>query len=131
MAIKVVASDQEHKLITTNPQELLKLRKEGILKSAEPKKPTYKPMKRYDMDKYETLPPVAPKPAPIHELEPSEKPKATTIIEQMNTLQQPPKEGVIDLKPAQSQPPATPPSPPQQSPQVPPTPQASPSQDLV
>jgi len=34
IAIKVVASDAEHRLVTTNPAEILKMQQEGILKAA-------------------------------------------------------------------------------------------------
>ena len=60
IAIKIVASDAEHKLITTNPAELLKLREEGIIRAPkfnQPQqvKPVYKPIERFDSDKYSTM----------------------------------------------------------------------------
>lgn len=46
VAMKVMASDAEHDLITTNPQEILRLRQEGKLGNSvrEPSKPLYKPV---------------------------------------------------------------------------------------
>ncbi|RJR27033.1 DUF87 domain-containing protein [candidate division WWE3 bacterium] len=43
VAIKVMASDAEHKLITTNPEEILRLKAEGKIQSKQPTKPVYKP----------------------------------------------------------------------------------------
>ena len=43
VAIKVMASDAEHKLITTNPEEILKLKAEGKIQSKPSTKPVYKP----------------------------------------------------------------------------------------
>ena len=42
VAIKVMASDAEHRLITTNPEEILKLRSEGLIKPRQAAKPVYK-----------------------------------------------------------------------------------------
>jgi len=59
VAIKVMASDAEDKLITTNPAEILKLREQGIIKSPrtneQPKAPVYKPLEARDPDKYVTM----------------------------------------------------------------------------
>lgn len=56
VAIKVMASDAEHRLITTNPEEILKLRQEGLIKpKAASNKPTYRPFKVDDPSKYTTF----------------------------------------------------------------------------
>jgi len=55
VSIKIVASDAEHKLITTNPAEILKLREEGLIKSRPAEKPKYSPMERFESDKYTTM----------------------------------------------------------------------------
>lgn len=51
VAIKVMASDEEHKLITTNPREVLKMREEAANnKGAEVQGgPVYKPLERVDI----------------------------------------------------------------------------------
>jgi conjugal transfer ATP-binding protein TraC len=81
VAIKVIASEAEHRLITTNPEELLRLRKEGTLDAPQTEKPVYKPVETIDTQSYSTLDketgnpteefaranpniPVAPKPNP-------------------------------------------------------------------
>lgn len=43
VAIKVMASESEHKLITTDPEEILRLREEGLIKQKQPVKPGPKP----------------------------------------------------------------------------------------
>ncbi len=57
IAIKIEASEAEHKLITTNPAEILKLREQGVIRSnmQQPIKPAYKPFERIDPNKYTTL----------------------------------------------------------------------------
>lgn len=62
IAIKVEASDQEYKLVTTNPAELLKLREEGIIRKNPPApnaRPAYKPYgtqaAQQDFSKYFTM----------------------------------------------------------------------------
>ncbi len=56
VAIKVMASDAEYKLITTNPEELLRLRNEGMIKSPQQRQPTYKPyIPPSSPDKYTTF----------------------------------------------------------------------------
>ncbi len=65
VAIKIKASPEEHKLITTDPKEILKLRQEGIIKSkgtpirtTTPQKPQeaqYKQYKPIDLNKYTTF----------------------------------------------------------------------------
>jgi hypothetical protein len=62
VAIKVMASEAEHKLITTNPEEMLKLREQkmksqqGELNPAKPNRQVYKPYKPpQPMDEYSTF----------------------------------------------------------------------------
>ncbi len=58
VAIRVMASDAEHRLITTNPEEILKLKAEGLIKtkSKQMQRPTYRPMERQaDPNKYTTF----------------------------------------------------------------------------
>ncbi len=65
VAIKIKASPEEHKLITTDPKEILKLRQEGIIRSKgastigmPPQKPQgnqYKQYKPVDLNKYTTF----------------------------------------------------------------------------
>lgn len=52
VAIKVLASEEEHKLVTTNPAELIKLRETGTLKEEAPDRPVYRPLKVPDLEKY-------------------------------------------------------------------------------
>jgi hypothetical protein len=55
VAMKVMASEAEHKLITTNPEELLRLREEGKIKAAPPVRPQYAPFNPGSPDKYTTF----------------------------------------------------------------------------
>ncbi len=57
VAVKVIASEAEHKLITTNPQELLKLKEEAASmgRPQDSNKPSYKPFDRIDPNKYTTM----------------------------------------------------------------------------
>ena len=57
VAIRIKASPEEHKLITTDPKELLKLRQEGIIqeKSNPVTKPKYETFKPGEPDKYSTF----------------------------------------------------------------------------
>lgn len=57
VAIRIEASEAEHKLITTNPAELLKLREQGIIRPnpSQPVRPSYKPFERSDPSKYTTF----------------------------------------------------------------------------
>lgn len=55
VAMKAVASDAEYKLITTNPEELLKLREEGIIKPKTPTKPSYRQFRPSDPNEYTTM----------------------------------------------------------------------------
>ncbi len=57
VSIKIKASDKEHRLITTNPEELLKMREEDARKAAGQQPPTppagtiYRPAERFEMPK--------------------------------------------------------------------------------
>ncbi|MFC1755791.1 VirB4-like conjugal transfer ATPase, CD1110 family [Patescibacteria group bacterium] len=85
VAMKIKASPSEHKLITTDPEELLRLREEGVIGQKEKKQPTrpvYKPVTTFDSNKYETLDaqgqPIAqptPEPAPAPAPPPLPQPK--------------------------------------------------------
>jgi conjugal transfer ATP-binding protein TraC len=56
VAMKVMASEAEHRLITTNPEELLKLREEGkITPRPQPVKPTYQQYAPPKPDEYKTF----------------------------------------------------------------------------
>lgn len=56
VAMKVMASEAEHRLITTNPEELLKLREEGkITPRAQPARPAYQQYAPPKPDKYTTF----------------------------------------------------------------------------
>ncbi len=56
VSVKVKASDAEHKLITTNPQEILEMRNEQINKaSVDLQKPVYKPFERFESSKYDEI----------------------------------------------------------------------------
>jgi len=56
VAMKVMASEAEHRLITTNPEELLKLREEGkITQRQQPTKPTYQQYSSPKPDDYKTF----------------------------------------------------------------------------
>lgn len=52
VAVKVEASEAEHKLVTTNPEELLRLRKEGMIETQQPQRPVYKKFDKIDIDSY-------------------------------------------------------------------------------
>lgn len=81
VAIKVMASDAEHKLITTNPEEILRLRKERETQQVKlpnqgTQRPVYKPYKAPEsMDTYTTFdksgavkPEFTVKPKPLEEI---------------------------------------------------------------
>jgi hypothetical protein len=61
VAMKVKASDEEDKLITTNPAELLKLREEGLIKAPKPQTPQVPQMPPVSMPQSQ---PVQPRPQP-------------------------------------------------------------------
>jgi len=73
VAIKIKASQSEHKLITTDPEELLRLREEGVITEKKPpQRPAYKPIQNNmpPEEKSVTVPGM-PKPAPKPENVPS------------------------------------------------------------
>ncbi|KKU30523.1 MAG: Type IV secretory pathway VirB4 component-like protein, partial [candidate division WWE3 bacterium GW2011_GWA1_46_21] len=82
VAIRIEASAEEHKLITTNPEELLRMREERDKKQGQqPPRQTYRPVDRFDSGvqaQSQTASQTQPQPSP-----------------QQN--QQPPKEGIITL----------------------------------
>ncbi|MFC1622324.1 VirB4-like conjugal transfer ATPase, CD1110 family, partial [Patescibacteria group bacterium] len=86
VAIKVKASKAEHKLITTNPEELLRLREEGIIKdkSPNPERPIYKPVENFGPIREEAPkapPPQPPQPvAPVPKLEPQKPPQSKLTV---------------------------------------------------
>src|SRR5690606_11521386 len=66
VAINVVASEEEHKLVTTNPEEVVRMRADAqnqttatqqnqTLKQAPAQKQQYKPVQNIAFDKYETI----------------------------------------------------------------------------
>lgn len=83
VAIKVMASEAEHKLITTNPEELLKLKEQGIIKpkvsqSANPAPASeMKPIIKQE----------PPKPVVGGEQNPSSPVSASTIVDTEQTIQ--------------------------------------------
>ena len=111
IAIKIEASEAEHKLITTNPAEILKLREQGVIRSnmQQPIKPAYKPFERIDPNKYTTLdsqgqpkaeyvPPTVPNVTaskPSVEANPAPEPIQTTV--QVPESQPKPDSGIITL----------------------------------
>lgn len=123
VAIKIKASPEEHKLITTDPREILKWKEEGLIKErAKPQsqtpqaqaqiqtqgqsqvsKPVYQPYKPGDISKYETFDKYG-EVKPEFQVNSASAPKPnqqeSTLIDQMNTLG-PTSEasGDINLKP--------------------------------
>jgi type IV secretory pathway VirB4 component len=64
VAIKVMASEEEHKLITTNPREVLELREKAVAQAAaQNTRPVYRPMERVNIEA-EPVHPVTPSPPP-------------------------------------------------------------------
>lgn len=113
VAIKVLASDEEDKLITTNPAELLKMKEERKKQEAaqQQQKPQYKPLERFEPDKYSIVdkeegpkPPAEPpqeQPAPPQPQE-SSSPQQPLVEqkppEQPNNPVQSISQGQIDLE---------------------------------
>ncbi len=94
VAIKIKASPEEHKLITTDPREILKWKEEGLIKDrvasqSQVSKPAYQPYKPQDASKYETFD-KSGKVRPEFQANavPTPKPASqeSTLIDQMNTL---------------------------------------------
>ncbi len=102
VAIKVVASDMEHRLITTNPQEILKLREEGAASppAKESVKPVYKPFERLDLNKYseetDTLVQAQPT-TPAPPVPPTAPSVPTPPVPPVPPMASRPKEGIITL----------------------------------
>ncbi|OGC50947.1 hypothetical protein A2716_02840 [candidate division WWE3 bacterium RIFCSPHIGHO2_01_FULL_40_23] len=61
VAIKIEASEEEYKLVTTNPAELIKLREKGTLKEQPQTKVIYRPVPNYNKP---APPPASPQEAP-------------------------------------------------------------------
>lgn len=78
IAIKIVASDAEHRLVTTNPAEILKMQQEGIIK---PSKPAAMPQaqSRASQNPYQPQAPQAqPRPQqPTYQPQPIQQPRPT------------------------------------------------------
>lgn len=55
VSVKVKASESEHKLITTNPQEILQMRQEQLRMNPNQEKAVYKPYERFEDSKYEAV----------------------------------------------------------------------------
>ena len=104
VAIKVVASPEEHRLITTNPEELLRIREEAAQQKAASvgqvveKKP-YRPAPRIDLSKYEEIKPAQPKP----QVQTPPRPAPTPVphIPGRNDYQQKPQNTVLNPNPIQ------------------------------
>lgn len=87
VAIKVMASEAEHKLITTNPEELLRLREQGLIKTPGQEKP-----------KIPEIPPVQ-KPSPLNE--PPSVQSTPTITDTATSLEEPEKKEESTTPPAE------------------------------
>lgn len=98
VAVKVMASDAEHKLITTNPEELLRLREEGLIKPMQAQKPVYKQYVEPKVGapnevKQPTAPftpPVQPVVVPSPRQDTIQKPNTPTIVPTETALASPP-----------------------------------------
>jgi conjugal transfer ATP-binding protein TraC len=113
VAMRVVASEEENKLITTNPEELLRLREEEkASKTKKPVKKAYKPVQNYKADQYEKVKEVpAKKVAPVAHIpkqsapqpkpqQPASQPKPQQQVPPKkpgNTVMQNPQKGTISL----------------------------------
>lgn len=98
VAIKVEASEEEYKLVTTNPAEVIRLREKGTLKDDAPKQSVYRPVPNYSALASEQQPEPATtltKPsAPLQGIIPTQTRAAQT---QAPTPATEPKPGVQDL----------------------------------
>lgn len=133
VAMKVMASDAEHKLITTNPEELLRLREEGkVAPRQRASAPVYQQYSRSEPDKYTTFDEkgnVRPeytsagqqqKQSGLHDIS---QPKPSVAASPQNQPAQPqepsvptqsmpqPKPEIVQQTPSQSQPPTQSPKP--------------------
>lgn len=132
VAIKIKASQSEHKLITTDPEELLRLREEGVISDkktqpqSQPQRPVYKPIQNampqdgasLGEDKSVTVPGM---PKPQQDVAPSESPQPQP--QQPRTQVRPP---AAQPPVSQPQPPTQPPTQPQSQAQPPTQPQPKP-----
>jgi len=134
VSIKVVASDAEHKLITTNPAEILKLREEGLITTKPVEKPKYTPVERFEPDKYKTMdsqgnvrpefaaqqrpsqPPVPPQPQPTSSQPSMVPPQAQQQTPQATQIPQAVPAVQPQQQPQQQARPVSPPPPPPTSP---------------
>lgn len=83
VAIKVMASEAEHKLITTNPEELLRLKEQGLIKPKASQSPNPAPVSEMKpIIKQEP-----PKPVVGVEQKPSSPALASTIVDTEQTIQ--------------------------------------------
>ena len=74
VAIKVEASEEEYKLVTTNPQELLRLKEKGTLKEEKEPKVIYRPVPSHAMPQQPPRPAVQPSPTPVAQAQPNPQP---------------------------------------------------------
>jgi hypothetical protein len=103
VAIKIKASPEEHKLITTDPKEILKLREEGIISqkpTVQKPQPAYQAYKQEDTQKYETFDKEGqPKPEvqtpPITTSFPQNPPQAPL---RTSNIPMPPAQGTLEIK---------------------------------
>lgn len=94
VSIKVMASDAEHKLITTNPEELLRLREQGLIKPRESRQPAYKQYIQEDLSTPNDTSPVSEVPV--------EKPNVSmnAPLEKQNQGMKPEQGKTYELKPS-------------------------------
>jgi len=130
VAIKIKASPEEHKLITTDPKEILRLREEGII-AEKPKvikpQPSFQPYKPENTQKYETYDDLGrPKAEFQPQPQPSTQPSAQPQIQQRTQQQQQTQTQPSAQPQTQSQPSAQPQHQPQPSAQTQPLAQTQP-----
>ncbi|KKS27885.1 MAG: hypothetical protein UU86_C0015G0007 [candidate division WWE3 bacterium GW2011_GWC1_42_102] len=95
VAIKVMASEAEHKLITTNPEELLKLREQGLIKPLGSNSPS-------------TTPAIPPIQKPYEPIGQTPKQDTSTITDTATSLQSPVENKPQENRVEQSAPPKEP-----------------------
>ena len=132
VAIKVMASEAEHKLITTNPEELLKLREQGLIKpmgsnapktapAIPPIQRPYEPMRQESSQATQTLTDtetsiqnqggqgvVKPEEKKTEQSAPQNGPSSDDILRSVESLSK--EQGTFNLGGNQSQPGPTPPT---------------------
>lgn len=80
VAIKIVASEEEHELITTDPEEILRQREEQTSKeAAEVEKAAYRPIKNVDLQKYKKIPGTEGSPPKPPKLDTTSKPQTSSV----------------------------------------------------